>query len=156
MREVMADLAEPDPMSRELLLWQDGSLSLFYAPWDWVNAAAKVMLVGITPGAFQATEALREARRCIREGLPNEQTLRSANAVGSFSGPMRVNLVAMLDGIGLHEALGIDSAARLSHLKEAQRLAKQHSERGIRQLYWRLKADPVRPNSAQRQAQMID
>jgi hypothetical protein len=32
--------------------------------------------------------------------------------VGSFSGPMRTNLVTMLDGIGLHSALGIESAAR--------------------------------------------
>lgn len=113
MRDMVADLEEPDPMTPELLLWRDGPLSAFYAPFDWVNTAAKVMLVGITPGAFQAGEALSEAQRCIREGLPNEQTLRSANAVGSFSGPLRANLVTMLDGIGLHRALGIDSTARL-------------------------------------------
>jgi len=34
---------------------------VYYAPWDWVNTTAKVMLAGITPGADQATEALREA-----------------------------------------------------------------------------------------------
>lgn len=112
-RQALANLGMPDPMSRELLLWQDGPLSVFYAPWDWVNTAAKVMLIGITPGAFQATQALREAQRCIREGLPNEQTLRLASAVGSFSGPLRANLVSMLDGIGLQEALSIDSTARL-------------------------------------------
>jgi hypothetical protein len=60
-----------------------------------------VMLVGITPGQRQATESLREARRCLRDGLTNEETLRSASSVGSFSGPMRGNLVSMLDGIGL-------------------------------------------------------
>jgi hypothetical protein len=32
-------------MSADLLLWQEGPLSVFYAPWDWVNTAAKVMLV---------------------------------------------------------------------------------------------------------------
>ena len=41
----------------ELLLWQQGALSVFYAPWDWVNTSARVMLVGITPGPHQATEA---------------------------------------------------------------------------------------------------
>jgi len=112
-RDLLTALAEPDPMSSELLLWQQGALSVFYAPWDWVNTAAKVMLVGITPGYFQATEALREAQRCLRRGLPNEQVLRRANEVGSFSGPMRANLVTMLDGIGLDRALGIDSTARL-------------------------------------------
>src|SRR5215475_11609735 len=96
-RDLLTALAEPDPMSSELLLWQQGALSVFYASWDWVNTAAKVMLVGITPGYFQATEALREAQRCLRRGLPNEQVLRRANEVGSFSGPMRANLVTMLD-----------------------------------------------------------
>jgi hypothetical protein len=112
-RELVAALALPDPMSPELLLWHHGPLSVFYAPSDWVNTAASVMLVGITPGSFQATEALREAQRCLQEGLTNEETLQRANAVGSFSGPMRANLITMLDGIGLNAALGIDSAARL-------------------------------------------
>jgi hypothetical protein len=49
-----------------LLLWEDGALSVYYAPWDWVNTTAKVMLVGITPGAYQATEALLEAQACLR------------------------------------------------------------------------------------------
>jgi hypothetical protein len=112
-RDLVMALAEPNPMSPELLLWQDGPLSAFYAPWDWINTAAKVMLVGITPGYTQATMALREAQHCLRQGLSNEETLRRANEVGSFSGPMRANLVAMLDGIGLDGALRIDSTGRL-------------------------------------------
>ncbi len=112
-RELVLALAEPNPVSPQLLLWQDGPLSTFYAPWDWVNTAARVMLVGITPGYFQATQALREAQRCLIGGLPAEETLRRANEVGSFSGPMRANLVTMLDGIGLDGALGLDSTARL-------------------------------------------
>lgn len=71
------------------------------------------MLVGITPGAHQATEALREAQACPRSGRSAEETLRRASATGSFAGPMRSNLVTMLDGIGLPEALGVDSTARL-------------------------------------------
>ena len=97
----------------ELLLWQEGPLSVYYAPWDWVNVNARVMLVGITAGLHQAMEATREAQRCLREGLSNEEALRRADAIGSFSGPMRTNLVEMLDGIGLQAALGIDSAGWL-------------------------------------------
>lgn len=52
-------------MAPELLLWKQGELSVFYAPWDWVNTSAKVMLVGITPGLHQATQALGEIRRCL-------------------------------------------------------------------------------------------
>ena len=100
-------------MAPGLLLWQGGSLSVYYAPFDWVNTAAKVMLVGITPERHQATEAQREARRCLVAGLPSEEVLRRADAVGAFSGPMRANLVSMLDGIRVAQALGIETAAQL-------------------------------------------
>jgi len=107
---VLDPVAATDP---RLLLWEDGALSVYYAPWDWVNTTAKVMLVGITPGAYQAAEALREAQACLRAGCSSEETLRRADAAGSFSGPMRTHLVTMLDGIGLADALGVDSTARL-------------------------------------------
>ena len=112
----MANVTSLDPidaMAPELLLWQEGALSVFYAPWDWVNTGARVMLVGITSGRHQATEALGEVRRSLAEGLSPEDALRRADAVGSFAGPMRTNLVTMLDGIGLATALGIESTAQL-------------------------------------------
>lgn len=112
-RDRLMALTGSDAMDPALLLWQDAPLSVYYAPWDWVNTAASVMLVGITPGLHQAAEALRETRRCLVQGLSNEEALRRADAVGSFSGPMRSHLVTMLDGIGLAGALGVDSAARL-------------------------------------------
>jgi hypothetical protein len=112
-RDVVAGLSRCDPASPDLLLWEDDPLRVYYAPWDWVNTAARVMLVGITPGAYQAEEALREARRCLSVGRSAEETLRRADAVGSFSGPMRANLVAMLDGAGLAGALGLTTTARL-------------------------------------------
>ena len=103
-------VAAADP---RLLLWKSGPLSVYYAPVDWVNTAARVMLVGITPGAYQAAEFLRAAQACLRAGYSAEETLRRADATGSFSGPMRGNLVTMLDGIALAGALGVDSTARL-------------------------------------------
>jgi hypothetical protein len=111
--DTMMTLEPINAMAPELLLWQQGALSVFYAPWDWVNTSAKVMLVGITPGLHQATAALTEARRSLADGLSPEEALRRADAVGSFSGPMRTNLVTMLDGIGLADALGIESTAQL-------------------------------------------
>lgn len=75
-RDLVVSLEPVDAMDERLRLWQEGPLSVHYAPWDWVNTAAKVMLVGITPGAYQATEALREARACLRAG-------RSADRVRS-------------------------------------------------------------------------
>ena len=112
-RDVIAAVDPVAATDPRLLLWEDGALSVYYAPWDWVNTSAKVMLVGITPGAYQATEALREAQACLRAGRSSEETLRRADAAGSFSGPMRTHLVTMLDGIGLADTLGLESTAQL-------------------------------------------
>ena len=51
-------------------------------------------------------------------------------------------------------ALDTDTAW-LFTLNEAQGLAQQHSERGIRQLYWRLEAAPAGPKSLRYEAQMV-
>lgn len=112
-RDAILRQRRPDPMVRSLRLWHEGRLALHYAPWDWVNTKARVMLVGITAGMHQAKEALREAQRCLREGMPTEEVLRRADAIGSFSGPMRARLVAGLDRAGLAHALGIASSASL-------------------------------------------
>jgi hypothetical protein len=50
-------------------------------------------------------------------------------------------------------ALDTDTAWHFT-LKEARMLTQQHSERGIRQLYWRLKAAPVGSNSPRHEAEM--
>jgi hypothetical protein len=52
-------------------------------------------------------------------------------------------------------ALDTDTAW-LFTLEEAQELARQHSERGIRQLCWRLEAAPVGPTSPRHEAPMAD
>jgi hypothetical protein len=52
-------------------------------------------------------------------------------------------------------ALDTDTAW-LFTVTEAQELAQQHSKRGIRQLYWHLKAGPAGPKSPRHEAQMAD
>jgi hypothetical protein len=52
-------------------------------------------------------------------------------------------------------ALDTDTAW-LFTLEEAQALAQQHSGRGIRQLYWRLKPAPAGPKSLRHEAQMVN
>jgi hypothetical protein len=68
-----------------------------------------VALIGITPGRHQGWAASIEAAAALRDGASADEALRRAKSVGSFSGPMRRNLVTMLDGIGLAGALRIAS-----------------------------------------------
>jgi hypothetical protein len=89
------------------------ALTVAYAPFDHLNRNARVVIVGITPGRHQMREALREARRLLRAGAPLADAEAGAKVHASFSGPMRANLVAMLDRIGLAAHLGLGSAAEL-------------------------------------------
>lgn len=102
------DLTANDP---RLLIEASGDLAMYYAPFDYIERKAKVVLVGITPGAAQARAALHALASALREGMSDEDAMRQAKSTASFSGPLRSNLVAMLDSIGLHRKLGVASCS---------------------------------------------
>lgn len=92
---------------------KDGPLAVYYAPFEWVNPHARVVLVGITPGKTQAANALAEAKRAMLERVSDTEVLRRAKATGAFSGAMRPNLVSLLDTVGLHTWLGLNTCQDL-------------------------------------------
>lgn len=108
-----------DPLSVEALLMERADINgrrveMFYAPFDHVNRHAKIVIVGMTPGKFQASNSLRCAQHALRHGKSAAEAAADAKVFASFSGePMRTNLVKMLDSIGVAELLGIFSTARL-------------------------------------------
>ncbi len=102
-----------EPQAPDLLMARDGDVSVYYAPFDWVNQDARVVLVGITPGKVQAANALAEARRALQCDLSDEAVLQRAKATGAFSGTMRPNLIAMMDTVGLNSWLGLGSCSTL-------------------------------------------
>jgi hypothetical protein len=115
-RALLADTAfnlNGESLPNELLLASEGTLQTFYAPFDYINTQARVTLCGITPGYQQAINALHEARRQLQAGASSDVAKRRAKETASFSGPLRSNLIAMLDHIGLHQLLELDSCARL-------------------------------------------
>lgn len=104
--------ANEQPLPASLLMRASGKLAVYYAPFDHVTTTAQVVLVGITPGQTQAHLAIRAAREALSQhGL--DEASRLAKTAASFGGPMRANLIAMLDGVGLALKLGIDSCAAL-------------------------------------------
>ncbi len=118
-RDSIASLPDAESYSRDQLLVTsfalvaDDRFESYYAPFDHQNAAARVMLVGVTPGWTQMESSYVEAHKAITEGEDDHGVLRRAKTVAAFSGALRTNLVAMLDGIGLPAALGIESSATL-------------------------------------------
>lgn len=116
------DLSEEQIIRPELLLWERGALSIYYVPFERVNPAAKVFLIGLTPGRQQMWRASMAAARALREGLAIPDVLTAASMSGSFAGSMRTNLVSMLDGIGVAAWLGLSSTALIWTTQEAAHL----------------------------------
>lgn len=86
------------------------TLEILYAPFEYIQAGAELVIVGITPGQTQAENALAAARDALRRGAALEIAAREAKTAASFSGAMRVNLVGMLEAAGFPGWLGIPSA----------------------------------------------
>ena len=97
----------------QFLLGKENQLRVYYAPFDAVNRAARIAIVGITPGWQQMEIAFRVARRELIHGSPAEEASRCAKFAASFAGSMRRNLIAMLDELQVPRCLNIQSTADL-------------------------------------------
>ena len=98
----------------EFLLHQAGRLAIYYAPFDYVNPQAKVVLVGITPGFRQMEIALRASRDALLAGDTDYAAICArVKYQASFAGPIRRFLLTILDGVGIPQALGIPASASL-------------------------------------------
>ena len=107
------DLLLIDDLIRALTLAEDGHLSVVWSPFECLPSRARLAIVGITPGRVQAENGLQAFRNALLAGRDIQEALREAKSVGSFSGAMRANLVAMLDHVGLQRALLVASCAEL-------------------------------------------
>ena len=96
-----------------LLLTNDGTISSYYAPFDYINAKAKIVICGITPGLSQSLIALKEAQVSLLAGESDAHADYRAKHSASFAGTMRKNLVLMLDYLNVNELLAIDSCSDL-------------------------------------------
>ncbi|MHB1468665.1 MAG: hypothetical protein ACYCSI_08250 [Solirubrobacteraceae bacterium] len=109
-------------------LQTEGPIEVFYTPFDHVNEHARVTLIGITPGWQQMRSAYEAARDLLTQNVPNERVLAGTSDAAGFSGPMRANLLAMIDRIGVADCLEIDSSAALF----AERADLRHGTSAIR------------------------
>lgn len=114
----------PRFIKKELLikdfnLLDEGDLQIYYAPFDYLNTDARVVIVGITPGWTQMQKSYHVVKKALSEGLSWESALRQVKKEASFAGSMRKNLVSMLDEIGLNNKLEILSCHELYDTKNA-------------------------------------
>jgi hypothetical protein len=116
-RAAIADLPDGE-LGRDVLLdgrfriYRSPQFDVHYAPFDHINLAAKVALVGITPGWHQMRLAFEAARDGIRAGKSDDEVLWVVKQHASFAG-MRERLVAWLNDLGVAGALGVGSTDAL-------------------------------------------
>ena len=105
-----------DPSSgliQKMKLASEANLEVCYAPLEYCNPKARLVIVGITPGLTQMVNSLKEAQLQLRAGADSDAALMAAQCIGAFSGTMRVNLIRLLDHIGLNHWLEIKSCDAL-------------------------------------------
>lgn len=107
------DAAGHSPFRDNVLgLGREGRFSAFYAPFDWINDQADVVIVGVTPGRRQAKDALLALRSAALKGASVEEAAAAAKSTASFAG-MRDLGARLMDHLGLHQVFGLRSTADL-------------------------------------------
>lgn len=108
------DQKDAAPPPQQLQLWQnEKGLNCFYAPFDYVNTGAKVVLVGITPGHTQMNRSLNSFRQAYRETNNIESALQCVKQQASLSGTMRSRIIDLLNHLGFADKLNISCSSSL-------------------------------------------
>ena len=71
-----------------LRLAKSSAIEMYYAPFDHVNTAAKVVICGITPGLQQAKIALYKTQQLLGTDTPLTLVSQQAKETASFAGPI--------------------------------------------------------------------
>lgn len=100
-------------LRRALRLAAAGRFEAFYTPLDWINDRAKVIIVGVTPGLQQATEALVTLRSALASGRSLEEAARTAKDAASFKGTMRTLGARLMDHFRLNAVFGVSTCLDL-------------------------------------------
>lgn len=105
-----------DILTDTFLIARENDLSMYYSPHnEFINDQAKLIIVGITPGWHQMKVAFDQVKYCLdlKQHLTLEQMLEQAKMAASFAGPMRENLISMLDQINIPQVLHVPDSASL-------------------------------------------
>jgi hypothetical protein len=102
-----------DLLINDFLIESDDNLSIFYAPFDYINRNAKIIIVGITPGFTQMEIAIRNAKNNLLLGKSFNNITKHIKENAAFAGQMRNNMITMFDGLGLNNFFDLKSCSSL-------------------------------------------
>ena len=90
---------------KKFLITKDKKIKIYYAPFDYINSKAKIMIVGITPGLQQ----MLQSYEVINKG----GSLKKVKDLSSFKGSMRTGLIKYLDELKINKILKIKTSESL-------------------------------------------
>ena len=95
-------------VSKDFLVNKDGNIEIYFAPFDYINSKAKIVIVGITPGLQQMTQSFQ----VIKDG----KSLKEVKDLSSFKGSMRTTLIKYMDELKINKIIKIKSCESLFNL----------------------------------------
>jgi hypothetical protein len=97
-------------------------IEILWAPFDFVNRDARIVVVGVTPGPNQARRSYKAVRIAVAKGEKPQADLERIKAEASFRGDViEPNLKSILEHGGLAERAGIEDIDNL-WTKEASKV----------------------------------
>ena len=93
--------------NKNFLIKRKDNIEIYYAPFDYINSKAKIMIVGITPGLQQMLQSF--------EAVNDGKSLKDVKDLSSFKGSMRTTLIKYLDELKVNKILKIKSCESLFH-----------------------------------------
>jgi len=94
--------------NKNFLIKKEDNIEIYYAPFDYINSKAKIMIVGITPGLQQMLQSFE----AVNEG----RSLKEVKDLSSFKGSMRTTLIKYLDALNINKKLRIKSCESLFNI----------------------------------------
>ena len=94
--------------NKNFLIKSEDNIEIYYAPFDYINSKAKIMIVGITPGLQQMLQSFE----AVNEG----RSLKEVKDLSSFKGSMRTTLIKYLDALNINKQLRIKSCESLFNI----------------------------------------
>ena len=91
--------------NKNFLIKKENNIEIYYAPFDYINSKAKIMIVGITPGLQQMLQSFK--------AVNNGKSLKEVKDLSSFKGSMRTTLIKYLDALKINKKLRIKSCESL-------------------------------------------
>ena len=102
-----------DLLKDKYLINKLNDIEIYYAPFEYVNREAKVVIVGITPGWTQMEKSFSVAVGASKNLITDSDILKLVKVKSSFAGSMRNNLIKMLDDLELNFKLNLSSCQEL-------------------------------------------